>query len=60
VPQHKKDIRLLESIQGSEGKTSEEWLWSLDFFSPEKRRLREDLTTPHKGNGGAALSSAFR
>jgi len=51
-PQHKKDVRVLESIQmrtpklvpGQEGTLSEGGLSALGLLSLEKRRLRRDLT----------------
>jgi len=51
APQYKKDIKPLANVQsrvtkmlkGLEGKTYKEQIRSLDLFSLEKRRLREDL-----------------
>ena len=46
MPEHEKDIELLESIQRRAAKMvkdlegNEEWLRSLGLFSPEQRRLR--------------------
>ena len=70
VPQYKKDIKLLESVQrkttkvvkGLEGKTYEEQLRSFGLFSPEKRRLRGGLMAAcsflTRGAVGKALISS--
>ena len=71
APQHKKDIKLLESVQRRatkmgkelEWKTYEEWLKSLGLFSPEQSRLRGGLmaacSSLTRGVEGQALSSAL-
>ena len=69
MPQHIKDIELLESIQRRAMKMVkgleemyEGWLMSFGLFSPEQRTMREVSwwpRTPHKGNRWGVLSSAF-
>ena len=55
MPQHKKDIEVLESVEsramrmvkGLEGKPCEEWLRALGLLSLEKMTLKRDLVVAH-------------
>lgn len=71
VPQYKKDVKLFESVQRRaikignilECKTYEEWLRSLGFFSPDKRRLKGGLMAAYsfltEGSGGEVPCSSL-
>lgn len=63
IGKYKKVIKPLESVQRRamkvmkfEGKQYEEWMRSLNLFSPERRRLRQDFIEVYKflmkGKGG--------
>lgn len=56
-------LRMLCIFRATEIVKAEKWLASLDFSSPEKRRLRGDLTAAYsfltRRRGGTELISAF-